>query len=181
MEKNRVILAKELEREGFLSEADEVLAGHGTKVSLVALRAMAVVAQGEVVAPLTAVPRLAAGVWHTHEAHADGALPQRLLPTDMVQVEYRDGMVPEKAFRAESFDWSNGRHDDGVIAKFKIIAPPAPAADAWRKIPIDAGTLHDLLLTRAKMHPDGGPLDAAGLASLAQVLKTVAEVRALPR
>lgn len=180
MEKNRVILAKELEREGFLLEADEVLTGHGTKVSLVALRAMAVVAQGEVVAPLPAVPRLAAGVWHTHEAHADGALPAGLRPDDIILIEYGDGFALQDPRRADAFMWTPCRGNDRV-AKFKIIAPMAPAADAWRKIPIDAGTLHDLLLTRAKMHPDGGPLDAAGLASLAQVLKTVAEVRALPR
>ena len=99
--------------------------------------------------PVSASPpapkELAPNVWHeTKPVTKEGALPPGLRPNDRVGVIFRDGVQPPVAYLAKNMSWAED--GDGTIVKFKIIADPrpAPSADAWRKIPIDAGMLFDL-------------------------------------
>lgn len=122
---------------------------------------------------------LAPNVWHNTTPMVEaGPLPAGLRPDDMVVVVFRDGVRNANAFPAKQMMWTEC--GDSTIAKFWIMAEPSPepGADDWRKIPINAGTLHDLLLSRAKLHPGAGPLDADGLESMALSLRAVSEVRA---
>lgn len=127
---------------------------------------------------VTAVPpKLELGVWHDVVPVAvDGQIPPGIDPSAQVWIKFRDGQSPNRSFPALDMLWTD--NGDATIAKVKIVRPePAVlAADAWRKIPIDAGTLHDLLLSRGKLNPEVGLADTFD--TLAKTLFLVAEARA---
>lgn len=180
-------------RRGGVAFANLVREGNETVVLRAALLAMqdveqavrldlGVAANGKdaAVLPPQAAKELAPNVWHDTVPMAEGSpLPAGLRPNDMVMVVFRDGFEPDISYPANIMAWDD--RGAATITKFKIVAAPlqAPGADDWRAIPINAGTLHDLLLSHRKLHPGGNSvLDAAGLDIMAMALKTVAEIRA---